>query len=93
VENTFSVNIAIMPVNRVHEKITETTFNSSGVRNTGRVLKISKDAIVAALKKTLKINPCFLAKDECQLLNKLKVDIKFNVKMDKFWSFVQKKSS
>jgi hypothetical protein len=31
--------------------MTETTLKDSGVRDTGRVLKISKDTVAAALKK------------------------------------------
>ena len=35
----------------VKEKIIEMTLNSSGVRDTGRVLKISKDTVNASLYK------------------------------------------
>jgi transposase-like protein len=34
------------------EKIIEMTLNSSDVRDTGRVLKISKDTVCSVLKKT-----------------------------------------
>jgi transposase-like protein len=37
----------------VKEKITEMTLNSSGVRDTGRVLRISKDTVTSELKKKL----------------------------------------
>ena len=35
----------------MREKIIEMTMNSSGVRDIGRVLKISKDTVCAVLKK------------------------------------------
>jgi transposase-like protein len=35
----------------IKEKIIEMTLNSSGVRDTGRVLKISKDTVCSVLKK------------------------------------------
>jgi transposase-like protein len=43
----------------VKEKIIEMTLNSSGVRDTGRVLKISKDTVTAVLKKNAKNEPLF----------------------------------
>ena len=41
----------------IKEKIIEMTLNSSGVRDIGRVLKISKDTVVAVLKKNAKCEP------------------------------------
>ena len=38
----------------VKEKIIEMTLNSSGVRDIGRVLKISKDTVCSVLKKNSK---------------------------------------
>ena len=38
----------------VKEKIIELTLNSSGVRDIGRVLSISKDTVTAVLKKNSK---------------------------------------
>jgi transposase-like protein len=35
----------------VEEKVVEMTLNGSGVRDIGRVLQISKDTVVAVLKK------------------------------------------
>ncbi|KAA6316107.1 hypothetical protein EZS27_033540, partial [termite gut metagenome] len=35
----------------IKDKIIEMTLNSSGVRDIGRVLKISKDTVVSLLKK------------------------------------------
>lgn len=39
------------------EKIVELTLNSSGVRDIGRVLKISKDTVTSVLKKNAKNEP------------------------------------
>jgi len=41
----------------VKEKIIEMTLNSSGVRDIGRVLKISKDTVCSELKKNAKNEP------------------------------------
>ena len=41
----------------VKEKIIEMTLNSSGVRDTGRVLSISKDTVCTVLKKNAKNEP------------------------------------
>jgi transposase-like protein len=43
----------------VKEKIIEMTLNSSGVRDIGRVLKISKDTVISVLKKNAKSEPLF----------------------------------
>jgi transposase-like protein len=37
-----------------YEKIIELTLNSSGVRDTGRILKINKNRVVAVFKKNAK---------------------------------------
>jgi transposase-like protein len=41
----------------VKEKIIDMTLNSSGVRDIGRVLNISKDTVCAVLKKNAKNEP------------------------------------
>ena len=41
----------------IKEKIIEQTLNSSGVRDTGRVLGISKDTVTSVLKKNSKSEP------------------------------------
>jgi transposase-like protein len=41
------------------EKILELTLNSSGVRDIGRVLQISKDTVVSVLKKNAKNKSVF----------------------------------
>jgi transposase-like protein len=43
----------------IKEDIIEMTLNSSGVRDIGRVLKISKDTVCAVLKKNSKNQPLF----------------------------------
>ena len=43
----------------IKEKIFEMTLNSSGVRDIGRVLKISKDTVCSVLKKNAKNEPLF----------------------------------
>ena len=43
----------------VKEKIFEMTLNSSGVRDIGRVLSISKNTVTSALKKNFKNEPLF----------------------------------
>lgn len=40
----------------IKDKIIEMTLNGSGVRDTGRVLKINKNTVVAVLKKNSKKN-------------------------------------
>ena len=59
----------------IKESIIEMTLNSSGVRDIGRVLKISKDTVCAVLKKTLKMNPYFLTGDEIERWKELEVEI------------------
>jgi transposase-like protein len=46
----------------VREKIIEMTLNSSGVRDIGRVLRISKDTVCSVLKKNAKNEPLLLDK-------------------------------
>jgi transposase-like protein len=41
------------------EKIIDMTLNSSGVRDIGRVLRISKDTVCAVLKKNSQYEPLF----------------------------------
>jgi transposase-like protein len=47
----------------IKEKIIELTLNSSGVRDIGRVLKISKDTVVSVLKKNATHQPLLSPKD------------------------------
>jgi len=41
----------------VKEQIIELTLNSSGVRDIGRILKISNNTVVSELKKNAKLEP------------------------------------
>jgi hypothetical protein len=77
----------------IKEKIIEMTLNSSGVRDTGRVLKISKDTVCSVLKKTANTNPYFLMCSELYNYAHLEVDQHFSAEMDDFWSFVQHKGN
>ena len=43
----------------IKEQIIELTLNSSGVRDIGRVLSISKDTVTSVLKKNAKNEPLF----------------------------------
>ncbi|KAA6346622.1 hypothetical protein EZS27_005867 [termite gut metagenome] len=43
----------------IRDTIIEMTLDSSGVRDIGRVLKISKDTVVAVLKKNARHEPVF----------------------------------
>ncbi|KAA6332953.1 hypothetical protein EZS27_018594 [termite gut metagenome] len=69
------------------------TLNGSGVGDIGRVLKISRDTAVAVLKKTLSINPCFITRQEQQMLDCLDVEIVFSGETDEFWSFAGNKGN
>ena len=60
------------------------TLNSSGVRDFGQVLSISKDTVISVLKKTLKTNPYFLTSGEINMLDALEVEIRFEGEMMNF---------
>ena len=72
--------------------VIEMTLNGSGVRDTGRVLKISKDTVCSGLKKTLNVNPYFLTGEETGRLQELEVEIHFDAEADEFRSFAGNKS-
>ena len=60
-------------------------MNSSGVRDIARNLKISKDTVVAELKKSPpQINPYFLDKAEYTQFQRLEVDLFFDLGGDEF---------
>jgi IS1 family transposase len=69
------------------------TLNGSGVRDTGRALKISKDTVCSALKKTPKINTYFMTYRDLYSFRQLDVKIGFSAEMDEFRSFVQSKGN
>jgi hypothetical protein len=77
----------------IKDKIIDMTLNNSGVRDIGRVLKISKDTVVAVLKKTQKVNPYFPAEGEKSASEKLEAVISCEGGPDEFWSFVQNKGN
>lgn len=56
----------------VKEKIIEMTLNSSGVRDIGRVLKISKDTVTSVLKKNSKNEPLLCYYKRKNRVNKLR---------------------
>ena len=66
----------------VREKIIEMPLNGSGVRDVGRVLKTSRDTVCPVLKKTLKMNPYFLTKQENEKMQALEVEIRFSAERD-----------
>ena len=49
----------------IKDKIIDLTLNSSGVRDIGRVLQISKNTVVSVLKKNSKNEPILLGQDRC----------------------------
>jgi insertion element IS1 protein InsB len=77
----------------IKDKIIEITLNNSGVRDIGRVLKISKDTVCSVSKKTTKINPYFLTANELYKFRQLEIEIRFSGETDEFWSFVQNKGN
>lgn len=91
----------------VKEKAIEMVMNGGGTRDTGRVLKISKDTVTAILKKTGKVvkqvNDCFFANRNPD--TPVDIDVHnalFNpdeglpegieVEMDEMWSYVHDKT-
>ena len=78
----------------IKAKIIEMTLNSSGVRDIGRVLRISKDTVSSELKKTSsKTNPFFVNNEEFSKFEDLEVEIRLEGEMDEFWSYLQNKSN
>ncbi|MDR0613121.1 MAG: hypothetical protein LBG45_06530, partial [Dysgonamonadaceae bacterium] len=75
------------------EKIIEMTLNGSGVRDTGRVLKISRDTVCSVLKKNVRVNPYFITHSGLDDFTEIEVEIRFSAEMDEFRSFVQNKGN
>ena len=46
----------------VKEQITELTLNGSGIRDTGRVLRINKNTVISELKKNVQSESIFFGK-------------------------------
>jgi IS1 family transposase len=75
------------------EKIVEMAINSSGIRDTARVLKINKNTVINRLKKKenslVQVNPNFQAPTVDAMI-KLVCE---EAEIDEPWSFVEKKSN
>ena len=68
-------------------------MNGSGVRDTGRILKIAPRTVTSELKKTPHVNPYVLDMVEQGKLNRLEVDFYYTAELDEFWSFVGNKGN
>ncbi len=77
----------------VKEQIDSLILNSSGVRDTARILGINKNTVIAHLKKTLQVNPYLLNKEEVQSLDNLAVSFHYTAEADEFWSYVGSKAN
>ena len=73
----------------VKEQVDQMLLNSSGTRDIGRVLKISKDTVTAHIKKkkTTKVNPNYQEQTQ-----EIKVAL-VSTEWDEFWSYVGKKKN
>ena len=79
----------------VRDKVVDMALNGSGIRDTGRVLGISKDTVMNILKKkesiVVQVNPRLSQYDTSNMEVFIqKVD---EAEMDEMWSFVSKKSN
>jgi len=77
----------------VKEQIETQTLNSSGVRDIGRNLGISKNTVISELKKKTpaEINPYFIKCLNNSFIPELEVEIRADAEGDEFWSFVGNK--
>ena len=66
-------------------------MNGSGVRDTGRILKIAPRTVTSEFKKTPHVNPYVLDLVEQERLNRLEIDFYYTAELDEFWSFVGNK--
>ena len=81
----------------VKEKAVEMAINGGGIRDTSRVLKISKSTVISTLKskesRLIQVNPNL---QNCQLGEDTQVHIGLvctEAEIDEQWSFVQRKSN
>ena len=79
----------------IKEKIIDRAINGSGIRDTGRVLKIDKNTVIQTLKKAsnlVQVNPRIM---ELTTKNDLCVELKaaFEAELDEQWSYVGHKSN
>ena len=68
----------------VKSQIETQTVDSSGVRDIGRNLGISKNTLISELKKTpAEVNPYFMPQTDG-----IEIEIKTNAEADELWSYV-----
>jgi len=77
------------------KKIEDQILNSSGVRDTARILEISPNTVINHLKKKepKSVNPHLLDKIEQEQLSRLDIELYYDFQGDEFWSYVKKKSN
>ena len=76
----------------VKEQIDTLILNSSGVRDTARILGINKNSDFS-LKKTTQVNPYLLDKEEVKNLNSLEISFHYTAEADEFWSYMGSKDN
>jgi hypothetical protein len=81
----------------IKEKVVDMAINSSGIRDTARVLKIDKNTVISILKSKgdslVQVNPIFLSENtETPLDVRLELVCE-EAEIDEQWSFVEKKSN
>jgi IS1 family transposase len=81
----------------IKEKIVEMAINSSGIRDTARVLNINKNTVIRTLKKKhnsiVQVNPMFLTMNTTVALE-VRLELACEeAELDEQWSFVGKKSN
>ena len=77
----------------VKEQIDMLILNSSGVRDSARILGINKNTVISHLKKTTQVNPHLLGKEEVKNLNSLEIRFHYTAEADEFWSYVGSKDN
>ncbi|MGB0881229.1 MAG: IS1 family transposase, partial [Polaribacter sp.] len=77
----------------IKNQIDDLILNSSGVRDTARVLGINKNTVISHLKKTLQVNPYLLNKVEVLAFDKLEISYHYTAEADEFWSYVGSKDN
>lgn len=81
----------------IKEKVVEMAINSSGIRDTARVLKIDKNTVISILKSKedslVQVNPIFLSGNTESPLDVRLELVCEEAEIDEQWSFVGKKSN
>ena len=77
----------------VKEQIETQTLNSSGVRDIGRNLGISKNTVISDLKKKTpaEINPYFIKSLNNSFFSELEIEIRTDTEIDELWGYVGNK--